>query len=162
MGLEGDTHFFTVRISALFQFLPSSMTYFSIYTCSMGGDTVTPGAPKLALQGSVPWTTTHNTRLSSRLAATHCPQTSPLPCCLCAFIHQAFSSHATFKSQLQNRLFYPGSPAGLPWGTRGSPLCKMARTWQHLATVSAWYTLRGNQAIIHLLPRRPMTWLGTC
>lgn len=51
MELEGDTLFFTLHASALFQFLPSNTSYFSIYRCSVGVDTVPPWSPQPSSQG---------------------------------------------------------------------------------------------------------------
>ena len=119
MELEGDTLFFTLHASALFQFLPSNTSYFSMYRCSVGVDTVPPWSPSLALKGSVLWTSIQDTRLGSRLAAIPCLGTAPSQCPSCALIHQTFSSHSDFQIR------------ALSWttsGLKGRPLCKMART----------------------------------
>lgn len=50
-GTGGRYSFFTLHASALFQFLPSSMSHFSIYKGSVGVDTVTPWSPQPSSQG---------------------------------------------------------------------------------------------------------------
>lgn len=78
MELEGDTHFFTLHTSALFQFLPSNMSYFSICKCSVGVDTVAPWSPQPSSQGlcildphsghkAQLWTGCHSLPMDSRL-----------------------------------------------------------------------------------------------
>lgn len=103
MELEGDTHFFTLHTSALFQFLPSNMSYFSIQKCSMGVDTVTPWSPQPSSQGlCVLDPHPGHKALSSRLAAVPYLWTAPFQCPSCGLIHQTFSSRSDF--QIQARL----------------------------------------------------------